>query len=86
MGQYLNVGKNEPREGNNMPDLYKKGKKVGHISYDQPQGEIDAKARKARKAGLDVRTNTKGLKGRNAGGNLYGTGRQSSRSRRSRAY
>lgn len=69
-----------------MPDLYRKGKKVGHISYDQPQGEIDAKARKARKAGLDVRTNTKGLKGRNAGGNLYGTGRQSSRSRRSRAY
>ena len=69
-----------------MPDLYRKGKKVGHISYDQPQGEIDAKARKARKAGLDVRTNTKGLKGRNAVGNLYGTGRQSSRSSRSRAY
>ena len=86
MGQHLNVRKNETTEGNNMPDLYKKGKKVGHISYDQPQGEIDAKARKARKAGLDVRTNTKGLKGRNAGGNLYGTGRQSSRSRRSRAY
>ena len=86
MGQHLNVRKNETTEGNNMPDLYKKGKKVGHISYDQPQGEINAKALKARKAGLDVRTNTEGLKGRNAGGNLYGTGRQSSRSRRSRAY
>ena len=69
-----------------MPDLYRKGKKVGDISYDQPQGEIDDKVQKARKAGLDVRTNTKGLKGRNAGGKLYGTSRKSSRSRRSKAY
>ena len=69
-----------------MPDLYKKGKKVGHISYDQPQGEINAKVQKARKAGLGVRTNTKGLKGRNAGGKLYGTSRKPSRSRRSSTY
>jgi len=69
-----------------MPDLYRKGKKVGDISYDQPQGEIDAKVQKARKAGLDVRTNTKGLKGRNAGGKLYGTSRKPSRSRRSSTY
>ena len=39
-----------------MPDLYKKGKKVGHISYDQPQGEIDAKVQKARKSGLPAST------------------------------
>ena len=69
-----------------MPDLYKKGKKVGHISYDQPQGEIDAQVQKARKAGLGVRTNTEGLKGRNSGAKLYGTGLKPSRSRRSSTY
>ena len=69
-----------------MPDLYRKGKKVGDISYNQSQGEIDAKVQKAKKAGLQVRTSTEGLKGRNASGSLYGANRKSSRSRRSRAY
>jgi len=69
-----------------MPDLYRKGKKVGDISYNQSQGEIDAKVQKAKKAGLQVRTNPEGLKGRNASGSLYGANRTPSRSRRSRAY
>ena len=69
-----------------MPDLYRKGKKVGDISYDQPQGEIDAKVQKAKKEGLQVRTSTKGLKGRNASGSLYGANRKPSKSRRSNAY
>ena len=69
-----------------MPDLYREGKKAGDISYNQPQGEIDAKVQEAKKEGLQVRTSTKGLKGRNASGSLYGANRTPSRVRRSRAY
>ena len=69
-----------------MPDLYRKGKKVGDISYNQSQGEIDAKVQEARAKGLQVRTSTEGLKGRNASGSLYGANRTPSKSRRSNAY
>tara|TARA_R100001244_G_scaffold122703_1_gene92334 strand:+ start:325 stop:534 length:210 start_codon:yes stop_codon:yes gene_type:complete len=69
-----------------MPVLLKDGKKVGDISYNQSQGEIDSKVQEARKKGLSVQTNPKGLKGRNASGSLYGANRKSSKSRRSKAY